>query len=170
MHVGPLIAAGAIGALLAGCSPKQQEPHVAAASDIAAGRYLVTIGGCNDCHTQGWNTSGGKVLEAQWLTGTPVGWRGPWGVTYPQNLRLTAAKMSEDEFVAMLHTRTDRPPMPWMNLNQMHGDDARAIYRFLKHLGPAGDPMPAGTAPGEAPTTAFIPIDPPTAPAARPGL
>jgi mono/diheme cytochrome c family protein len=158
------VAAAVAAAALAGCGAGQEGPHVAAKEQVAAGRYLVTIGGCNDCHTPGWNTSGGSVSESQWLTGTPVGWRGPWGVTYPQNLRLTAAKMSEAEFVHMLHTRRDRPPMPWMNLNRMDERDAKAIYAFLKSLGPAGQPMPQGTAPDEAVTTPFIPIDPPAPP------
>ena len=49
----------------------------------ARGRYLVQIGGCNDCHTPGYAMSGGKVPEKQWLTGDAVGWNGPWGTTYP---------------------------------------------------------------------------------------
>jgi mono/diheme cytochrome c family protein len=165
MSVWAAVALGA--AALAGCSAKSEAPRVVAASEVAAGRYLVTIGGCNDCHTQGWNTSGGKLPEGQWLTGTKVGWQGPWGVTYPQNLRLTAAKMTEAEFVHMLHTRTDRPPMPWMNLNRMNEADAKAIYVFLRSLGPAGEAMPAGTAPGEAVTTPVIPVEPPTPPSTR---
>ena len=28
--------------------------HIAAASPVEAGRYLVKIGGCNDCHTPGF--------------------------------------------------------------------------------------------------------------------
>ena len=35
----------------------------------ARGRYLVEIGGCNDCHTPGYAMSGGKVPEKQWLVG-----------------------------------------------------------------------------------------------------
>lgn len=145
-----------------------ERPRVAALNDIEAGRYLVTVSGCNDCHTPGWTETGGATPEAQWLTGSPVGWRGPWGVTYPSNLRLLAAGMSEADFVTMLHTRKDRPPMPWMNVNRMHDADARAVYRFLRALGPAGSPAPTGVPPGQEPKTAFIPIAPPIAPPTAP--
>jgi len=29
------------------------------------------------------------TLSAEWLLGSAIGWRGPWGTTYPPNLRLT---------------------------------------------------------------------------------
>jgi mono/diheme cytochrome c family protein len=130
--------------------------HVAATSDIVAGRYLVVVGGCNDCHTPTWAKSNGTAPEAQWLVGNPLGRKGPWGTTYAQNLRLLPATMSEDDFVSMLRTRKDRPPMPWMNLNRLQEGDARAIYRFIKSLGPAGVVMPPGLPPGEAPTTPYM--------------
>lgn len=55
---------------------------------IVRGRYLVKTSGCNDCHTPGYTASGGKVDEKLWLTGDTLGWNGPWGTTYPTNLRL----------------------------------------------------------------------------------
>ena len=42
-------------------------------AEIARGRYLVTIGGCSDCHTPGYPEQGGAVPESQWLTGVAVG-------------------------------------------------------------------------------------------------
>ncbi len=54
------------------------------------GRYLVRIAGCNDCHTPGYAESGGLLPEARWLVGDKLGWHGPWGTTYPTNLRLFA--------------------------------------------------------------------------------
>ncbi len=78
---------------------------------VAHGRYLVTIGGCNDCHTAGYPESGGKVPEEEWLTGVPVGFQGPWGTSYPANLRRVVSGMSEAEWV--VHARKERmPPMP----------------------------------------------------------
>ena len=52
-------------------------------------RYLITIAGCNDCHTPNYPQSGGKTPEKEWLTGDALGWRGPWGTTYAPNLRLS---------------------------------------------------------------------------------
>jgi mono/diheme cytochrome c family protein len=154
--------------VLAACarsaSAPSELPRVEAASEVAAGRYLVIAGGCNDCHTPGWNESFGAVPEARWLTGSPVGFQGPWGTTYASNLRLLADAMSEQDFLAMLHTRKDRPPMPWMNVNRLSEADARAIYRFLKALGPAGQPAPTGLQPGQAPRTPYITLSPQPAP------
>jgi mono/diheme cytochrome c family protein len=50
---------------------------------VNRGRYVVQIGGCNDCHTAGYAPSGGKVPEAQWLMGDALGWNGPWGRRTP---------------------------------------------------------------------------------------
>lgn len=111
--------------------------------DIERGRYLVRIGGCNDCHTAGYAMSAGQVPEKEWLTGDQLGWRGPWGTTYPSNLRLTMNAMGENDWIKMARTMKTRPPMPWFTLRDMHKDDLRAIYRFIRRLGPAGRPAPA---------------------------
>jgi len=134
--------------------------HVQADSAVAAGRYLVVIGGCNDCHTAGYLARAGDVPESDWLTGSPVGWRGPWGTTYPSNLRLLVQAMPEDAWVTMLRTRSARPPMPWMNVRHLSESDSRAIYRYLQALGPRGAPMPAAVDPGVEPVTPYIVLDP----------
>ena len=110
---------------------------------VERGRYLVKIGGCNDCHTAGYGMSGGKVPEKDWLQGDQLGWRGPWGTTYPSNLRLTMNAIGEDDWIKMARTMKTRPPMPWFALRDMHKDDLRSIYRFIRYLGPAGKPAPA---------------------------
>jgi mono/diheme cytochrome c family protein len=61
------------------------------ADEIKRGRYLVETSGCNDCHTPGYAQNNGKVDEKLWLTGDKLGWAGPWGTTYPTNLRLLIA-------------------------------------------------------------------------------
>lgn len=71
---------------------------------VEQGRYLVRIAGCNDCHTSGYAQNGGKVPEDQWLTGDQLGWRGPWGTTYPINLRLHMQNISEAQWVKTAHT------------------------------------------------------------------
>lgn len=140
-------------------------PHATALADGAAdsvphGRYLVVITGCNACHTANWDQSGGAVPDAEWLTGSPVGFRGPWGTTYASNLRILASEMDENAWVAMLHTRKDRPPMPWVDVNAMNESDARAIYRFIRSLGSAGNRMPLAIAPDVEPQTPFILFEP----------
>ena len=122
---------------------------------IERGRYLVTIGGCNDCHTAGYPEQGGTTPESQWLTGVPVGFQGPWGTTYAANLRLVAGRMTEAEWVA--HARKERlPPMPWFNLKAMSDPDLKAMYAFIRSLGQPGVAAPAYVAPGGKVTTPYI--------------
>ena len=126
-------------------------PAVSENDQIARGRYLVTIAGCNDCHTPGYLLTDGQVPEAQWLLGDSFGWRGPWGTTYPSNLRLVADALTETQWVAMAKVLRARPPMPWFNLNQMKEGDMKAIYQFIRHLGPVGEPAPAYIPPDQEP-------------------
>jgi mono/diheme cytochrome c family protein len=46
--------------------------------------------------------------------------------------------------------------MPYWALNAMTADDLRAIYQFIRSLGPKGVPAPADLAPGQTPTTPFV--------------
>jgi len=118
---------------------------------VKRGRYLVSIAGCNDCHTPNYPASGGKVPEAQWLTGESLGWSGPWGTTYPTNLRLYMQDLTEEQWVKKAKSLQARPPMPWFNVRAMSTSDLRAIYRYVRHLGPAGQPAPAYVPPGQEP-------------------
>lgn len=132
-------------------------------ADAKRGMYMLQIGGCNDCHTPEYPEKDGKVDEKLWMTGSILGWHGPWGTTYASNLRLIVAKMSEAEW--MKHARAARrPPMPWFNLRDMSDADVRAIYAYLKFAGPAGKPAPDYLPPGKAPPPPFV-----TFPAPPPG-
>lgn len=133
---------------------------------LERGRYMVQMGGCNDCHTDGYAQQGGALPEAAWLTGSAVGFQGPWGTSYAGNLRLYVQRLSEDGWVNQMKQLRSRPPMPWFTLQQMQERDLRAMYRFIHSLGPAGQEAPAGLAPGQAPATpviVFVP-QPPAAP------
>lgn len=134
--------------------------HVSARTPEEAGKYLLLVGGCHDCHTPGWMEKGASVPEAEWLTGLPIGWRGPWGTTYGSNLRRSAAMLKEDIWVQMMRARNDRPPMPWASLHAMAEQDLRAVYKYLKSLGNAGERMPAPLPPGEEPTTPYFLLEP----------
>lgn len=133
-----------------------QAPGTAESKSLDRGRYLVKIAGCNDCHTPGYAQTGGKVPEKKWLTGNRLGWRGPWGTTYPGNLRLLMQHLSEDQWVKLAKTAEFRPPMPWFALHDMNRQDLRAIYRFIRYLGPAGEPSPSFVPPGQEPKGAYI--------------
>lgn len=143
-------------------SPKKQ----AATQDgkqVDRGRYLSRIAGCNDCHTPGYLLSEGNVPENVWLTGDRLGWRGPWGTTYASNLRLFVNALTEDQWVATARILKTRPPMPWFNLNIMHEEDLKAIYQFIRYLGPGGEPAPAYVPPDREPETPYatFPSPPP---------
>ena len=101
--------AAALGIVAGATSAADRKSTAVSAHDH--GRYLVTIGGCNDCHTPGYAMSGGKVDEKQWLTGDSLGWRGPWGTTYPINLRLYMQAISEKAWVDKARPLTARPPL-----------------------------------------------------------
>ena len=46
-----------------------------------------------------------------------LGWRGPWGTTYPVNLRIIMQKMTERDWVEHAGKLQARPPMPFWALN-----------------------------------------------------
>ncbi len=123
---------------------------------VERGQYLVRIAGCNDCHTPGYAPSGGKVPEAAWLTGDALGWHGPWGTSYPVNLRLYMQSLTEHEWLRKAKALKTRPPMPWFALRDMTRSDLRAIYRYVRHLGPAGKPAPAYLPPQTLPPQPYV--------------
>jgi mono/diheme cytochrome c family protein len=134
-------------------------PRVLAASDIEAGRYLVLVGGCNDCHTPQYAaTNGAQPPEAEWLKGSTEGHSGPWGTTYGKNLRLTTQRLSEDQWVELLATGSSMPPMPWPSVRAMSEADKRAIYRYIRQLpGDAGEQAPEPLPPGATPPAPAAP-------------
>src|SRR5450755_615638 len=113
------------------------------AAQLERGRYLVEIGGCNDCHTPGYMQNAGKIPEAQWLTGDKLGWRGPWGTTYAANLRTYMQDLTEAQWLKKAKSLQTRPPMPWFAVQQMTTADLRAIYALTRYLGPGGQAAPA---------------------------
>jgi mono/diheme cytochrome c family protein len=127
-----------------------------AGDDLARGRYLVVVGGCNECHTPGYAEAGGRLPEHRWLEGSPLGWTGPWGTTYPVNIRAFIADMTEDEWVKYARQAVTRPPMGWFVLNALTEPDARAVYRFIRHLGPSSNRVPDYMPPGDPPPAPTI--------------
>jgi mono/diheme cytochrome c family protein len=126
---------------------------------LARGRYIVATSGCNDCHTPGYMQKDGNVPEAEWLTGDSLGWQGPWGTTYPANLRLLVQGMDEQTWLARTR-QAMRPPMPTPSLRAMTDTDLRAIYLYLKSMGPKGAPAPAYVPPGGRVATPYFDLMP----------
>src|SRR5262245_30598709 len=141
--------------------PKATKPGAeakkASSQQIARGRYLLAVGNCNDCHTPGFAPSEGRVPESEWLLGdSTLGFRGPWGTTYEINLRLSRSKITESQWVKYAKELKARPPMPWFNLNQWNDADLKAFYRYVRSLGPAGDPVREPIPPGQEPPRPYI--------------
>ena len=126
-------------------------PGAASANDIERGRYMVLTGHCNNCHTTGYSGKQGNMPEKEWLLGNPVGYRLPTGTSYASNLRLTVQPFTEEQWVQYAKTSRPFPPMPWWSLHDTTEQDLRAMYRFIKHLGPAGQPTPLFVPPDKEP-------------------
>lgn len=160
---------------LAACQQASQpaQPPAAAAtvpSDadlLAQGEYLVKIGGCNDCHTPGYMDKAGDIPKDQWMTGNQLGFSGPWGTTYPSNLRLKIADMDEAAWLAYTADLHTRPMMPDFNVRAMKEQDRLAIFRFIKSLGPGGQAAPAYLPPGQKPSPPYVELVLPPAPPAQ---
>lgn len=108
------------------------------APSVELGKHISIVGGCHDCHTVGYNESGGKIDPDKALKGNPVGFEGPWGTNFAKNLRLTVAKMSEDDWVTFAKTFQVGPPMPWYNVHELSEVESRSLYQYIKSL--PGDP------------------------------
>lgn len=133
----------------AGTAAAKQDP-------VERGAYLVTIMGCNDCHTPGYLY--GQPDMNRMLSGSEVGWVGPWGVAYSRNLtpdqETGLGSWTDEQIVTVLRTG-QRPDgrmlagiMPWANFSQLTDDDVHAIVAYLRSIPPvshkAPDPVPPG--------------------------
>ena len=150
--------------LISGCEKKKQEiqsmTHFSKPADqVERGRYLIITTGCNDCHTDGFMQNP-DIPESEWLTGSALGWLGPWGTTYPANLRLTVQNLTEQQWVEMLKTRKGMPPMPWPSVNGLNESDAKALYAYIKSMGVKGERVPLAVAPGVMPQTPYLSMMP----------
>jgi len=150
----------AVVAMLSCAKPAEQAAPAPAAmtqeQKVERGQYLTTIMGCNDCHTPG--TFYGAPDFDRKLSGSELGWVGPWGTTYARNLtpdmETGLGKWSEDDIAKALRTgmRADGseilPPMPWPMYTNMTDDDVYSIAAYLKTLPPVSHKVPDKKAPG----------------------
>jgi hypothetical protein len=106
-----LVAAGALAVLADAVQAQTPAEPASASAKLARGKYLVTIAGCNDCHTP-WKPgpNGAEPDMSRMLSGHPesmamppaptlpkgpwlvsaaatnTAWSGPWGVSFTANL------------------------------------------------------------------------------------
>ena len=154
------------GSALAGISDTGQ----AQTAQVKRGEYLVTLGGCNDCHTPGYFF--GKPDMARFLGGSEVGFAIPGlGVFHGPNLSPDVdtglGTWSADEIVAAI-TKGRRPDgrilapvMPWHAFASLTRQDAYAIVAFLKNLPPIKNKVPGPFGPNEDPTSFVMKVVPP---------
>ena len=61
------------------------------------------------------------------------------------------AGLTERQWLARARQGPMRPPMPGLSLQAMAPQDLKAIYRYIRWLGPRGEPAPPPLPPGVAP-------------------
>jgi mono/diheme cytochrome c family protein len=163
-------------------SETKAEP-AASKSVVERGRYLAITMGCNDCHTPG-ALFGGPDFSRE-LSGSDVGWRGPWGTSFARNLtpdpETGLGAWTADEIANALRSGVRKdgtvllPPMPWPNTAQMSEPDLRALVAYLRSLPPVKHKVTRAVPPGgeyagpaivlpapgqwDAPVTASVPAE-----------
>src|SRR5262245_11073153 len=139
-------------------------------TQIACGKYLVTIGGCNDCHTPGYFL--GKPDMSRFLGGSDVGFEIPGqGVFVGPNItpdkKTGIGSWTAEQIVKAIQAgeRPDGrmlvPIMPWHAYATLTADDARAIAAFRQNVNPVSNETPGPVAPGEKVSTFMFRIVPP---------
>ncbi len=171
-------AAIALAVLSVSCAKNAPSTAMAPKPDpVVRGRYLVTIMSCNDCHTPGSFYGAPDTLRL--LSGSDLGWAGPWGIVHARNLTPDSTtgigKWTKEQIVTALRTGNTpdgaqlAPIMPWMNYASMLDDDAMAIASYLKSLPPVTHKNLDRIPPGQKPSGANIFCPPPPAWEVPPG-
>lgn len=158
--------ASAIAALLLSFTAQAADPLV------ERGKYLVTLGGCTDCHTPGHFL--GKPDMARQFGGSEVGFEIPGlGVFHGPNLtsdKETGLGNWTDAQIVTALTKGARPDgrmlapiMPYQALAALTPDDARAMVAYLRSLPPVKNKVPGPFGPSETPSAFVLKIVPPGA-------
>jgi mono/diheme cytochrome c family protein len=136
---------------------------------VERGKYLVTIGGCNDCHTPGYFL--GKPDFSRSLGGSDVGFTIPGlGAFVGRNLtpdkETGLGNWTDDQIVSAITAgvrpdgRKLAPIMPWQGLSHLDSEDARAIVAYLRSLPPVKNMVPGPFGPNDVPSTLVFVIVP----------
>jgi Cytochrome c len=116
------------------CTKQQEEKSASSESRVERGKYLVDLGGCNDCHSPKVFTQNGPIPDTtKLLSGSPgpvtsldfdpkivaqgkwaicngdfTAWFGPWGISYTANLtpdkETGLGNWTEERFIKALRT------------------------------------------------------------------
>jgi mono/diheme cytochrome c family protein len=127
-------------------------------SQIDRGKYLVTLGGCNDCHTPGYFF--GKPDMLRYLGGSDVGFEIPGlgafaGRNITPDKETGIGNWTEEQIVTALQAgkrpdgRVLAPIMPYHAFANLTKDDATAIAVFLESIPPVKNAVPGPIGPGQ---------------------
>ena len=149
-------------------APAEAKPTAAV---LERGKKLAIYGGCVDCHTPG-ALYGAPDFTRQ-LSGSELGWSGPWGTSYARNLtpdlETGLGYYKEHEIILALKSgkRLDGkpmlPPMPWQNFASLSDADMHALVAYLQNLPPVAHQVPDALPPGQAPSGAALTLPAPPA-------
>jgi len=145
-------------------------PRAHADAQIDRGKYLVTLAGCNDCHTPGYFF--GKPDMARYLGGSEVAFEIPGVGAFPGR-NITPDKetgignWTAEQIVTALQQgqrpdgRTLAPIMPYHAFSYLTKEDASAIAAFLQSIPPVKNEVPGPFKPGDKVTIFTFRILPP---------
>jgi mono/diheme cytochrome c family protein len=140
-----------------------------AETSVERGKYLVTIGGCSDCHTPG--SFLGKPDMRRFLGGSDVGFAIPGlGVFVGRNLtpdkETGLGAWTDEQIAAAIATgvrpdgRALAPIMPWQALSQLTAEDKQAIVAYLRSIPPVKNAVPGPFGPNDKPSVLVFTIVP----------
>jgi mono/diheme cytochrome c family protein len=135
-------------------------------TQIERGKYLVQLGGCNDCHTPGYLL--GKPDLSSYLGGSDVGLEVQGAGTFVGR-NLTPDKETGKQIVIAIQTgvrpdgRLLAPVMPWRAYSRLTKSDAGAIADYLRSLPPVRHEVPGPFGPSQKPTVVRMTLVPPDA-------
>src|SRR5262249_30243745 len=137
----------ALSGAIASCTSQPAEEKAAALAQptmtpLQRGQYIAVITGCNDCHTPGTFYGAPDMNRA--LSGSELGWKGPWGVSYAANLTPDSATgmgtWTNVEIERALRSGVKKdgspilPPMPWPDFARMNPEDMAALITYLRSI------------------------------------
>ena len=141
-----------------------------APKQVERGKYMVTFGGCNDCHTPGYFL--GKPDMTRYLGGSDVGFDMPGlgtfvGPNLTPDKETGLGNWSNAQIVIAITTgkrpdgRVLAPIMPWHAFAKLTKEDANAIAAYLKSLPPVKNKVPGPFGPTEKVPVAVMKVVPP---------